>query len=292
VPRALVTGGAGFIGSNLVDRLLAEGWGVDVVDDLSTGSLANLADARSDPAHDFTFHRLDVRSEALLDLMARRRPSLVYHLAGATDPRVSLDRPVADADVNILGSLNVLEGARAAGAAKIVFASAAGSAMPLSPTAVAKRAVEEYLSLYRELHALEFTALALASVYGPRQETGVVADMAERLVRGEPCVLPGDGSQAADFVYVDDAVDAFARAAERGGGLVLNVGTGVETTLLALYETMAAALGVTDPPGFAPGRERQWDGGPVDPARTAIHLGWRPWTSLADGVTAVLRSVS
>jgi len=289
VPRALVTGGAGFIGSHLVDRLLAEGWSVDVIDDLSTGSLANLSDARSDPANDFTFQRLDVRSDALVDFLTRKRPDVVFHLAATTDARASVDRPVADADVNILGSLNVLEGARAAGAAKIVFASTAGSAMPLSPAGVAKRAVEEYLSLYRELHALEFSALALASVYGPRQETGVAVEFARRLVRGEQCVVHGDGSQTADFVYVDDVVDAFARSADRGGGLVLNVGTGVATPVLALYETMAAAVGVTDPPAFAPARDSSLEGGAVDPARTAIHLGWKPWTTLAEGATALLR---
>jgi UDP-glucose 4-epimerase len=290
--RALVTGGAGFIGSALVDRLLAEGWAVDVVDDLSTGSLANLGEARADQSHDFTFHRLDIRSDALLDLMTRRRPDLVYHLAASTDAAASVTRPVADADVNILGSLNVLEGARAAGTTKVVFASTAGSAMPVSPGAVAKRAVEEYLSLYRELHAIEFTALALASVYGPRQESGVALDMARRLLRGEAAVVHGDGSDAADFVFVDDAVDAFARAADRGGGLVLNVGTGAVTTVGELHAAMATALGVDATAVFVAGDSGLGEGGPVDPARTAIHLGWRPWTALGEGVAALLRSLA
>ena len=293
--RALVTGGAGFIGSNLVDRLLAEGWAVDVVDDLSTGSLANLADARSDPSYDFTFQRLDVRSDALVDLMTRRRPDVVFHLAASGDVAGSLARPVFDADVNVLGSLNVLEGARAAGATKVVFASS-GSGLVV-PHVVAKRAVEDYLAVYRSVHALEFTALALGSVYGPRQESGVVLAMAERLLRGERVTIFGDGSAADDYVYVDDVVDAFARAAERGGGLVLPIGTGVATSVEGMYSLMAAALGVDEAPAFAAARDGGLDGvdpaegwsGALDPARAAIHLGWKPWTAVAEGVVSLLR---
>lgn len=291
--RALVTGGAGFIGSNLVDRLLAEGWAVDVVDDLSTGSLANLSDARSDPANDFTFHRLDVRSDALLDLMTRRRPSVVFHLAASCDVAGSVSRPVHDADVNVLGSLNVLEGARACGASKVVFASS-GSGLAV-PHVVGKRAVEDYLAVYRSLHSLEFTALALGSVYGPRQESGVVLGMAERLVRGERVTIFGSGAAAEDYVYVDDVVDAFARAAERGGGLVLQIGTGVATTLDELYALMAAALGVDEPPNRGAARDDVVGLNPdeaspaLDPGRAAIHLGWKPWTPVAEGVVALLR---
>jgi UDP-glucose 4-epimerase len=307
--RALVTGGAGFIGSTLVDRLLAEGYSVDVVDDLSTGSLANLADARGNPDHDFTFHRLDVRSEPVVGLIGRRRPEVVFHLAAQADVRVSVDRPVFDADVNILGTLNVLEGARAAGSRKVVFAASGGTLYgdpdpavlpikesqphrPLSPYGVSKKAAIDYLVAYRDLHSLEFTALALANVYGPRQdphgEAGVVAIFAGRLLEGQACTIYGDGNQTRDFAFVDDVVDAFARAADKGGGLVLNVGTGVETSVNELYNTMCGSLGVDRPASFAPARVGELARSALDPGRAGIHLGWKPWTSLADGSAAVL----
>lgn len=312
--RCLVTGGAGFIGSHLVDRLLAEGHAVDVVDDLSVGALSNLSEARSDPAHEFTFSRLDVRSEALLDLMTRRRPDVVFHLAAQGDVRTSVQRPVFDADVNVLGSLNVLEGARAAGARKVVFASS-GVALygeldesdlpaketlpqrPQSPFGVAKKAVADYLAAYRELHGLEYTVLALSNVYGPRQdpvgEGGVVAVFAERLLAGAACVIVGDGSQTRDFVYVDDVVDAFARAAEKGGGLLLNVGTGTETSVGDLHRAMARVMGL-DPAGLpvehaAPTSPGELMRSCLDPSRAGNYLGWKPWTPLDEGVREVLR---
>ncbi|MBW3667737.1 MAG: GDP-mannose 4,6-dehydratase [Actinobacteria bacterium] len=308
--RALVTGGAGFIGSTLVDRLLAEGHAVDVVDDLSTGSLGNLAEARSDPSADFTFHRLDIRADSVVDLIERRRPQVVFHLAAQADVRVSVDRPVFDAEVNILGTLHVLEGARRAGAHKVVFAASGGTLygevdasdlpvreshpyVPLSPYGVSKKAAIDYLTAYRELHEVEFTALALANVYGPRQdphgEAGVVAIFAGRLLAGERCTVFGDGSQTRDFVYVDDVVDAFARSAERGGGLVINVGTGTETSVNQLYGTMAAAAGVDEPPVHAPARPGELMRSALDPGRASIHLGWKPWTTLEEGCDAVLR---
>ncbi|MGH9095385.1 MAG: NAD-dependent epimerase/dehydratase family protein [Acidimicrobiales bacterium] len=307
--KALVTGGAGFIGSTLVDRLLAEGHSVDVVDNLVTGSLANLAAARSHPDHDFRLHQLDVRSEDLMDLMARRQPDVVFHLAAQADVRVSVAQPIFDAEVNVLGSLRVLEAARSAGVSKVVFASSGGTIygdpppsalpvkethpqQPISPYGVAKKVVGDYLFAYRELHNLEFTALALANVYGPRQdphgEAGVVAIFAGRLLQGQECTIFGDGHQTRDFVFVDDVVDAFARAAQRGSGLLLNIGTGTESSVNDLYTTMAAAAGVTDPAAHAPARPGELQRSALDPGRAAIHLGWKPWTSLADGSEAVL----
>jgi UDP-glucose 4-epimerase len=307
--RTLVTGGAGFIGSNLVDRLLAEGHGVDVIDNLSTGSLANLASARSRPDHKLTFQQIDVRSPDVAEVIARRRPEVVYHLAAQADVRVSVARPVFDAEVNIIGSLNVIEGARAAGAAKVVFASSGGTIYgdpepselpikeshpqrPVSPYGVAKKVVGDYLYAYRELHNLEYTALALANVYGPRQdphgEAGVVAIFAARLLAGQPCTIFGDGGQTRDFVFVDDVVDAFARAATHGSGLVINIGTGRETSVNELYDTMARAAGVREPPAYAPPRPGELRRSSLSPGRAAIHLGWKPWTTLAEGTGAVL----
>ena len=307
--RAFVTGGAGFIGSTLVDRLLAEGHQVDVADNLTTGSLVNLSEARRSRTGQMSFHQLDIRSPDLPELMRRCRPDLVFHLAAQADVRVSVADPLFDADVNVLGSLRVLEGARASGATKVVFASSGGTIFgdpdprdlpvkeshpqrPVSPYGVAKKVVGDYLYAYRELHNLEFTALALANVYGPRQdphgEAGVVAIFAGRLLAGKPCTIFGDGSQTRDFVYVDDVVDAFARAAERGGGLLLNIATGTETSVNDLYGAMAAQAGVDRPAVSAPARPGELARSCLDPGRAAIHLGWKPWTSLEEGTASTI----
>jgi UDP-glucose 4-epimerase len=306
--KTLVTGGAGFIGSTLVDRLLAEGHAVDVVDDLSTGSLANLAEARSTQGYELTFHRLDIRDATVVDLIAHRRPEVIFHLAAQADVRVSVERPAFDAEVNIIGTINALEGARVAGSRKVVFAASGGTLYgepaklpvseshpqrPLSPYGVAKKAAGDYLAAYRELHGIEYTALALANVYGPRQdphgEAGVVAIFAGRLLAGEPCTIFGDGNQTRDFVYVDDVVDAFARAAHKGSGLLMNIGTGVETSVNELYATMAIAAGSDLPAVYAPARVGELARSSLDPSRAAIHLGWKPWTTPEAGAREVLR---
>jgi UDP-glucose 4-epimerase len=307
--RALVTGGAGFIGSTLVDRLLSEGHEVDVIDDLSSGKLANLADARASAQGRVTFHRIDVRDPGIADLLAHRSPEVVFHLAAQIDVRVSVEQPSLDADINIMGSLNVIEAARKAGARKVVFASSGGTIygqvddddlpvnethpqIPLSPYGVAKKTVGDYLAAFRALHGLEFTALALANVYGPRQdphgEAGVVAIFAGKLLDGESCRIFGDGAQTRDYVYVDDVVDAFVRASEKGGGLVLNIGTAHETSVVELHRVMAEAAGVDAKPEFAEARLGELARSSLDPARAELHLGWKPWTDLPSGTSQVL----
>jgi UDP-glucose 4-epimerase len=303
--RALVTGGAGFIGSALVDRLLAEGHDVDVVDDLSTGSLANLSEARSNPAGKVTFHHLDIRSVDVVDLIGRRHAEVVFHLVGVADEQRSLADPATDADVTVLGTVRVLEGARAGGARKVVFASSVAiygdpepeglpvkeshPQKPVTPHGVAKRAACEYLTTYRAVHELEYTALVLANVYGPRQRTEpVVAAFGARMLAGEPCTITGDGEQQRDFVYVDDAVDALARAADRGSGLLCNVGTGRATSINRLHRVMSASAGSGQAPLYAPARVSERRRSAVDASRAGLHLGWRPWTPLEDGVAATL----
>ncbi|HMG45064.1 MAG TPA: NAD-dependent epimerase/dehydratase family protein [Acidimicrobiales bacterium] len=309
--KALVTGGAGFIGSTLVDRLLAEGHEVDVLDDLSSGSLANLAEARADRdrANKLTFHQIDVRDPEIVGLIERRSPEVVFHLAAQADVRVSVAKPAFDAEVNVVGTINVLEGARKAGARKVAFASSGGTIygevagidlpakesqpqLPVSPYGVAKRVVFDYLNVYRVLHGIEFTALALANVYGPRQdphgEAGVVAIFAGKLLAGEPCTVFGDGEQTRDFVFVDDVVDAFVRAAGRGDGLLVNIGTGNETSVNKLYRTMATAAGVDTPALSAAARAGELQRSSLDPGRAAVQLGWRPWTSIEEGAARVL----
>jgi UDP-glucose 4-epimerase len=310
--RTLVTGGAGFIGSNLVDRLLVEGHEVDVVDDFSTGSLSNLADARGSAGRALTIHHLDISVPAVVELMARRRPELVFHLAAQADVRVSVQRPAFDATVNVVGSLNILEGARQAESERVVFAASGGTLYgepdaddlpvreshphhPLSPYGVAKKSVIDYLVAYRALHALEFCALALGNVYGPRQdphgEAGVVSIFAERILRGQSVTIFGNGEQTRDFVFVDDVVDAFVRAANRGGGLVCNVATGQETSVNHLLDTMADVVGVDVTAMMAPPRPGELMRSSLDIERAAIQLGWRPWTDLADGTRAVFEHI-
>lgn len=305
--RVLVTGGAGFIGSTLVDRLLAEGYEVDVVDDLSTGMLANLASARAERSRRFSFHRLDLRSPAIADLLARRRPEVVYHLAAQADVRVSVRRPAFDAEVNVIGALNLFQGAVAARTRKVVFASSGGTIYgpsddlplreghpqhPESPYGVAKKAVGDYLHYYREVHGLEYTALALANVYGPRQnpegEAGVVAIFANKLLDGERATIFGDGRQTRDFVFVDDVVDAFVRATEKGGGLLVNIGTGVETGVQELFDVIAGLTGARDPAHYAPARPGELARSALDPTRAEIHLGWKPFTPLDEGIAKTL----
>ncbi len=310
--RTLVTGGAGFIGSNLVDRLLVEGHEVDVVDDFSTGSLSNLADARGSAGRALTIHHLDISVPAVVELMARRRPELVFHLAAQADVRVSVQRPAFDATVNVVGSLNILEGARQAESERVVFAASGGTLYgepdaedlpvreshphhPLSPYGVAKKSVIDYLVAYRALHSLEFCALALGNVYGPRQdphgEAGVVSIFAERILRGQSVTIFGNGEQTRDFVFVDDVVDAFVRAANRGGGLVCNVATGQETSVNHLLDTMADVVGVDVTAMMAPPRPGELMRSSLDIERAAIQLGWRPWTDLADGTRAVFEHI-
>ena len=306
--KALVTGGAGFIGSHLVERLVDDGHHVDVIDDLSTGSLANLAVVRAGRTKRLTIHQVDVRDPGLADLMERRQPEVVFHLASHDDGAGSIDRAVADAETNVVGSLNVFEGARRAGSRKVVFASTgillyqAPTAsdlpvrekhphLPLTPHGVAKKAAIDYLVAYREMHAVEFTALVLANVYGPRQRTGVTAAFVEQLLAAEPCTVDGDGTQTRDFIFVNDVVEAFVRAGERGSGLVVNIGTGTETSVNELHARLCAVAGRSVPTVKRPTRSGDLARFALDPGRARIHLGWAPWTSLEDGLHQVLERV-
>jgi UDP-glucose 4-epimerase len=256
--HTLVTGGAGFIGAALVDRLLAEGHSVDVVDNLSTGSLWNLADARASAGRALTFHQLDVRSPDVADLIVRRRPEVVFHLASHAGAAASSGGSVTEAHVDVVGSLGIVDGVRAAGTRKLVVASSAAvygelsgerpavesrARRPRSPQGVAKHAVDSYLAVFADLDSLVFTSLVLASVYGPRATGGVITSWAQCLAAGRPCTAFGDGRQVRDFVYVDDVVDALARSAGRGDGMVLNVGTGQGTSLVDLHALMVEVAG-------------------------------------------------
>ncbi|MEU9837834.1 NAD-dependent epimerase/dehydratase family protein [Actinomadura sp. NPDC048032] len=290
----LVTGAAGFIGSHLVDRLLADGHEVVGVDDMSSG-----ANARPG----VELWEMDVADPALAERAAARRPEVVFHLAAQVSVRVSVGDPLGDARTNVVGTANVLEAARAAGARKVVFTSSCAvygvpdalpvppdaELRPASPYAASKVAGEVYAGMYRQLHGIDFTTLTLANVYGPRQtpegEAGVVSIFTDALLAGRPTRVFGDGSQTRDYVYVGDVVDAYARAAgEAGGGLRLNVGTGLQTTDRELHALVAGAAGAPDDPEFAPPRLGDLPAMSVDPRRTREALGWEPAVGLPEGL--------
>lgn len=304
--RVLVTGGAGFIGSTLVDRLLADGHRVTVLDNLCTGHLGNLAAARdanrSRPGC-FGFTKADISAGGLAELVARAHPEVVCHLAAQVSVRRSVSEPLADATTNLLGTVGLLEAARRAGVRKVVFASSGGSIYgnptrlpvseragvdPHSPYAAGKAAAELYLGAWREMYGLHFTSLALGNVYGPRQdphgEAGVVAIFCRAMLAGEATRVFGDGGQSRDYVFVDDVADAFARALEAGDDRRFNIGTAVSTTDLALHSLLAAATGAADRPQFAPARLGDLRAISLDPTAARAGLGWAPFTSLEEGV--------
>ena len=306
----LVTGGSGFIGSNLVGRLLEDGHRVVAVDDLSTGSLENLAEARSERAAGrFTFERLDIRRGGLQAVMERHRPEVVHHLAAQVDVRRSVADPLHDAEVNVLGTIAVLEAARQTGVRRIVYASSVGSygeptleELPVDETydrpatsqyGTSKRVVLDYLATYRELYGLESTALTLANVYGPHQTTagegGVVATFIGRMLDRQPCAIYGDGEQTRDFVFVDDVVHAFVLAMDRAQGQRLMVGTGHRTSINQLFHALAAATGYDHEPLREPARLGEVRHSALDARRAATALGWKPWTTLEEGLAATLR---
>jgi UDP-glucose 4-epimerase len=307
--KTLVSGGAGFIGSTLVDQLLAADHEVLVVDNLATGSTDNLTEAESAHGDRLQFHELDVCDPKLVDLVDGYGPEVVFHLAAQADVRVSVSDPVLDATVNVVGGLNLLEASRRAGARKLVFASSGGtifgepapedlpvdethSQHPVSPYGVAKKAFGDYLEAYRQLHGFDYTALALANVFGPRQdphgEAGVVAIFAGRLLAGESCTIFGSGEQTRDFVFVRDVAEAFVRAADAAPGALLNIGTGVETSVNGLYEVMNRISGAGLDPVHAPARPGELDRSALDWSRAKAQLGWEPITSMEEGVSAVL----
>ncbi|MGH2728315.1 MAG: NAD-dependent epimerase/dehydratase family protein, partial [Actinomycetota bacterium] len=246
--KILVTGGAGFIGSHIVDRMLDDGHDIAVVDSLLGGKRANLAGAISKGAR---LHVLDIRDEKLRGLIADEQPEVIMHLAAQIDVRISVTDPILDADVNIAGSLNMLEAAREVGVRKVIMTSSGGCiygepktlpvketyrGVPDSPYGISKKVLHDYLTFYRKTHGVDFTVLALANVYGARQdptgEAGVVAIFLGTMLAGGQPVIYGDGKQTRDFVHVSDVVEAFSRAIDRGSGTVYNIGTTNETNVL------------------------------------------------------------
>jgi UDP-glucose 4-epimerase len=289
--RAVVTGGAGFIGSNLVDALLARGDEVVVVDDLSSGKRENVAGGAR-------LQELSILDAALAEVIAEEGPEVCFHLAAQADVPTSVRRPDFDAEVNVVGTIRVLQ---AAGADSSVVLTSTGGAIygeldrpareddlrsPLSPYGVAKLAAEEYVAAWNRLHGTRHGTLRFGNVYGPRQEAslegGVVAIFLNAMAAGGETTIFGDGGQTRDFVHVDDVVRALLLAPGHGG--VFNIASGVETSVLELHERCRAVSGNDRPPLQAPPREGDLRRSALDVSLSERELGWRPEVSLDDGL--------
>ena len=302
--RALVTGGAGFIGSHLVDALLAADWEVTIIDDLSTGRWENLVPALNRGAH---LHAVSVTDAgAVTRVLEQERPDTVFHLAAQIDVRHAVADPVRDALINMVGTVTVLQAAQHAGVRRLLLASTGGAiygdaatiptpetaaAHAGSPYAASKAAAESYLDLYRELHRLSTLSLRLANVYGPRQnaagEAGVIAIFSAAAAGPARTVtVYGDGGQTRDFVYVGDVVAAFLAAAECSHSGQINIGTGEETSVLHVARTLGLRV------RHAPDRPGEVRRSCLDPRLAATVLGWRARTPLEDGLEHTLTSMA
>jgi UDP-glucose 4-epimerase len=303
----LVTGAAGFIGSHVCDLLLTEGHRVVGLDDLSTGRVWNLDRATEHP--EFSFVWMDVRQPELGALFREHEPEVVMHLAAQSGVRPSLANPQLDASVNVGGLLNVLECSAAAGTRKVVFASSGGTiygtprrmpvpedarrrSRPLSPYGITKRMAEDYLRFFRRSQGLDYTALALGNVYGPRQdphgEAGVISIFGARLLAEERPTIFGDGRQTRDYVYVEDVAKAFLASIDAGSGELINIGSGLETTVTQLYETLARLTGFTGRPAYAPLPIGEVMRISLDVGLARKALGWAPTTSLDEGLSRTI----
>jgi UDP-glucose 4-epimerase len=297
--RAVVTGGAGFIGSHVVDALIARGDEVHVLDNFATGSRDYLSAGA-------TLHEGDIRTDAAR-VFDKAKPEVCFHLAAQADVGTSVERPGYDADVNVVGTISVLEAARAHGT-QVVFSSTGGAIYgecraparedsprrPVSPYGMAKLAAEEYLAGWNRLYGSTHVSLRFANVYGPRQaaslEGGVVAIFLERLAAHEPTAIFGDGTQTRDFVYVQDIVRGVLAAGGHDGG-VFNLGTGVETSVNILHEACREAAGSNDAPLYYPARPGDALRSVVDPSLARSELDWRAEVSLADGLRETWESL-
>jgi UDP-glucose 4-epimerase len=301
--KILVTGGAGFIASHVVDAYIADGHEVAIVDDLSTGHRENLHPRAR-------FYEMDIRDPALADVFAAERPEVVNHHGAQMSVRVSVDEPLRDASINVIGSLNLFECARQAGVRKVIYISTGGAAYgeprylpcdeghpvdPLCPYGISKHTPEHYLALYERLYHLDYTVLRYPNVYGPRQdphgEAGVVAIFAGKMLRGEPVVINGTGEQERDFVAIGDIAAANLAALWHGDGEIINLGSGRGTSVNEIFAALAAITGYDQSPLFGP--EKSGEVFKIyltgDKARLLLH--WQPTVSLAEGLARTVASL-
>lgn len=297
--RILVTGGAGFIGSHTVDALVAAGAGeVSVLDDLSAGK-------RHQVNPKATLYQTDLRDAgAVASVVEKVKPELIFHLAAQMDVRRSVADPAFDAQVNLVGFLNLIESARKHSLKRVVFSSTGGAIYgeqdqfpcdedhpkrPVSPYGIAKLATEAYLFFYKVEYGIDYLALRFGNVYGPRQdphgEAGVVAIFCGRILEGKAVTIFGDGAQTRDYVYVGDVVRAVTAAGNsHASGIALNIGTGIETDVNDLYSTLASIADFPTKAEHAAARPGEQKRSVISPARAAKELGWRPEKKLADGL--------
>lgn len=294
--KILVTGGAGFIGSHLVDAFVNEGHEVTIIDDLSSGRKENV-NSRA------RFHQVDVQGPEVAEILARERPEVLCHHAAQMDVRRSVADPIFDARVNLVGLLNLMEQGRRHGLRRVLFASTGGAiygeqdvfpapethpTAPLSPYGVAKLASERYLYFYAQSYGISYAALRYANVYGPRQnphgEAGVVAIFTEKLLHGEAPVINGDGKQTRDYVFVGDLVRANVAALTAGFAGAVNLGTGRETDVNELFGLICRECGVDAPARHGPGKPGEQRRSVIDNRLAAEVLGWRPEVDLAEGL--------
>jgi UDP-glucose 4-epimerase len=299
--RFLVTGGAGFIASHLVDALIAAGHRVVVIDDLSTGKRENLNPQA-------TFYNLNICSAAVADVFAKERPDVVSHHAAQMDVRRAVREPQFDATVNVVGSVNILQFARQSGVRKILYASTGGAVYgepsylpvkeshplaPLSPYGLTKHTFEGYLSLYRRLYGLSFTVLRYPNVYGPRQdphgEAGVVAIFTQQMLTGELPKIFGDGTKTRDYLYISDIVAANLLVIESGDGETYNLGWGKEISDDRVFTTVRDALAVNVESSYAQSRPGEIEHICLDSQKIHRDLGWKPTVSFEEGVARTVK---
>jgi UDP-glucose 4-epimerase len=303
-PRVVVTGGAGFVGSALVDRLVDDGLSVLVIDDLTMGQLDHLAGARRHG--ELQFHQLDVRDELVGPVVTRFGASAVFHLAAQSHPAFGRRHPVADADVNVRGSVNVISACRDAGVRRLVYLTSAVELFtpgklptgpravphPRSPTGVAAAAVLGYLRYEAERHDLDYVALGTSTVYGPRQSPdgpdGIVVRIARALLADKRPAIAGDGSATRDLVYVEDVVDAAVKAAAAGGSRYHHVASGVETRVTEIFRRVAAAVDSRRIPEYLDGVVDDLPRSCFDASSARKALGWEPFTTIEEGVAATV----
>jgi UDP-glucose 4-epimerase len=297
--NALVTGGAGFIGSHVVEHLVDAGHDVSVLDNLSTGSVDNIPPG-------VAFHRADITDRKALDeIFALERPELICHLAAQTDVRRSINDPVFDAVSNVIGSINVIDSGLNHGMVRMLYANSGGAIYgdvdqrnlpvsedapiaPLSPYGVSKYAVEQYLGSYSRVHDFAYTSLRLPNVYGPRQdplgEAGVIAIFLGKMLANEPVIVFGDGLNSRDYTHVSDIADAFLRCVSLPGQHTFNLGTGVGTTVLEIAEHLSRITGYERSPQHAPSRSGEVAESRLNASRAARDLGWKPSLSIQRGL--------
>ena len=301
--KALVTGGAGFIGSHLVNRLVDCGHAVVVVDDLSSGQLRSVNQQA-------VFYHTDLNDSGIERIVQREQPELVFHMAAQSSVRQSSVDPAADADSNIVGTIRLISACADQGAEKFIFSSTGGAmygnpdripcaedtpANPLSPYGLSKLVGEQYLELFHRIYGLDYTVLRYANVYGPGQnpdgEAGVVAIFAGLMLAGKRPVIYGDGSQERDFVYVSDVVEANLSAIEGGSRGTYNIGTGAAITVRQIYELLQGIIGFDEEPTLQPRRPGDVMSVALDASRAAAELKWQPSVTLEEGLQRTVDSL-